>query len=154
MLNQILPRLVENKVKLDFFQIKINPKEIKNYQKILGVVIEILLTYQNKYISLPISPLMFSLEQMEDIMNKIFKSKKIPVVPLAGVDTDLFEDAKEIGMERNFNRIEKLFTAKNIQFPDVSNKELESILNTKKIIDITVGPNNMHDILDSFEENH
>ena len=154
MLNQILPRLVENKVKLDFFQIKMNPKGIKNYQKFLGMVIEILLTYQNRYVSLPILPLMFSLEQMEDIMNKIFESKKIPIVPLAGTDTNLFEDAKEIGIERNFNKIEKLFTVKSVQFPDVLNKELELIVNTKKTIDITMGPNNVHDILDSFEENH
>ena len=154
MINQILPRLVENKISLDFFQIKMSSKGIKNYQKLLRIVSEILLTYPNKHISLPLSPLMFSLEQMEKILNKIFKSKKIPIIPLAGLDTNLFADAKEIGMGPNVNKIEKLFAAKSIQFDDISNKELDSILNTKKVIDVIVGPNNVHDILDSFEENH
>ena len=57
-------------------------------------------------------------------------------------------------MGPNVNKIEKLFAAKSIQFDDISNKELDSILNTKKVIDVIVGPNNVHDILDSFEENH
>ena len=153
-LNQILPRLVENKVSLDFFQIKISPKGIKNYLVFLDMVIEILLGYPNKHISLALSPLMFSQEKLDKIIEKIFECKKIPILPLAGLDSNLFEDAKEIGLERNINKIEKLFAAKTIQSNDFSNKELDLALNTKKRIDVIVGPNNIHDILDSFEENH
>ena len=153
-LNQIIPRLVENKVSLDFFQIKNYPKGIKNYLLFLDMVIELLLSYPNKHISLPLSPLMFSLEKIDNIMNKIFECKKIPIIPLAGLDTNLFEDAKEIGIERNIHKIEKLFSSKTIQSSDLSNKELDSVLKTKKRIDVVIGPNNIHDILDSFEENH
>ena len=154
MLNQILPRLVENKVSLDFFQIKINPRGIKNYLMFLDIVIELLLSYPNKHISLALSPLMFPLEKMDNIVKKIFECKKIPIVPLAGLDTNLFEDAKEIGVERNINKIEKLFASKTIQSSNFLNNQLDSVLKTKKRIDIIVGPNNIHDILDSFEENH
>ena len=154
MLNQILPRLVENKVSLEFFQIKNKSKGIKNYQNFLGMVIEILLSYPNKHISLALSPLMFSLEKMDRTVEKIFECKKIPIIPLAGLDINLFEDAKEIGIERNIKKIEKLFAAKTIQSPEFSNKELDSVLSTKKRIEVIVGPNNIHDILDSFEESH
>jgi hypothetical protein len=39
------------------------------------------------------------------------------------------------------------------EIPSFSKKEVESALKTKKIIIIQVGPNNVHDILDSLE-NH
>ena len=38
--------------------------------------------------------------------------------------------------------------------PIFSKKEVESALRTKKKISVQVGPNNVHDILDSLEENH
>ncbi len=40
------------------------------------------------------------------------------------------------------------------EVPIYAKKEVESSFKTKKTISIIVGPNNVHDILDSFEENH
>ena len=153
-LNQILPRLIQNKVSLEFFQIKTYSKGIKNYFTFLDMVIEVLLAHSNKHISLAMSPLMFSLEKMDNTLKQIFECNKIPIISLAGLDTNLLEDAKELGIERNVNKIKKLIATKYIQSPNFSKKDLEMMLNTKKTVDITVGPNNIHDILDSFEENH
>ena len=69
MLNQIIPRLVENKVSLDFFQIKINPKGIKNYLIFLDTVIRNIVNYPNKHVSLATyHRLMFSVDKLDRIM--------------------------------------------------------------------------------------
>ena len=153
-LNQILPRMVENEVRLEFFQIKTNSKVIKNDFTFLDIIIEILLTHPNKRISLAMSPLIFSLEKMDNTLKQIFECNKIPITPLSGLDTNMLEDAKELGIERSINKIKKLVKTKFVQSSNFSKNDLETVLNTKKVLDITVGPNNVHDILDSFEENH
>jgi hypothetical protein len=86
-------------------------------------------------------------------LKRVFGEKKIPILPLAGVDYTLFDDAKEIGLERNIKKMEKMITVSANEIPSFSKKEVESALKTKKIIDIKIGPNNVHDILDSLE-NH
>ena len=45
-----------------------------------------------------------------------------------------------------------LMTLKEI--PKISANDVKSVLNTKKTVDVVIGPNNVHDILDSLEENH
>jgi len=66
----------------------------------------------------------------------------------------LFNDAKEIGLERNIKKLEKIVTISSNEIPIFSKKEVESALRTKKKISVQLGPNNVHDILDSLEENH
>jgi hypothetical protein len=69
------------------------------------------------------------------------------------VDSSLFDEAKEIGLERNMKKLEKMITITTDEIPPFSKKEVELALKTKKIITIQIGPNNVHDILDSLE-NH
>jgi len=66
----------------------------------------------------------------------------------------LFNEAKEIGLERNIKKLEKIVTTNSDEIPSFLKKEVELAIKTKKIISIKVGPNNVHDILDSLEENH
>jgi hypothetical protein len=40
------------------------------------------------------------------------------------------------------------------KIPKISAKDLKSALNTKETVDVIIGPNNVHDILDSLKENH
>ena len=66
------------------------------------------------------------------------------------------EVEKEIGVKKYLPEIEKLG---KMRFPNhQSTKEIQKIaensLKTKKVVSITIGPNNVHDILDSLEENH
>ncbi len=42
----------------------------------------------------------------------------------------------------------------NHQSPKEIQKIAENSLKTKKVVSITLGPNNVHDILDSLQENH
>ncbi|MDH3695868.1 MAG: thiamine biosynthesis protein [Nitrosopumilus sp.] len=153
-INQIIPRLVQDKIELEFFQLKIKPNGIKNYLIYVNSILEILLQYSNMHVSLALSPSIFSIEFIDNSLKRVFEKKKIPIVPLAGVDTNLFEEAKEIGLGENNKKLEKVVIRSSNEIPVFSKKEVEAALKTKKMISIQVGPNNVHDILDLLDENH
>ena len=156
--NQIIPRLVKEKVTLDFFQIKINPTGAKNYLTFINSVIEVLLheAKSNKlsYVSLALSPLVFSQEFIEYSIRKVFQNNKLPIMPLQGVDFKLFEEAREIRLEKQIPKMNKVILMTLNEIPKIIAKDVKSALNTKKTVNVKVGPNNVHDILDSLEENH
>lgn len=150
-INQILPRLVREEIEMEFFLLRINPNGIKNYLTFVNCVLEILLQDSSKRVSLALSPLIFSTDFIDNSLNQVFSRKKIPIIPLAGVDSQLFEEAKEIGLERNLKKLEKIATLSSDDIPIAIKKEVKIALKNRKRISIKVGPNNVHDILDSFE---
>ena len=81
----------------------------------------------------------------------------IPYFPLSGLDDNVFETAKEIGLEKYLNRIEKLGGSNFSNFKQ-STKEIEKIVKetimSKKTVLVNVGPNNVHDILDEVRTDH
>ncbi|MEK6962020.1 MAG: thiamine biosynthesis protein [Thermoproteota archaeon] len=156
-LNRILPKTIQSKIDLEFFYI-----DIKNSAKniMLIVVVEILcfVAKSNKIrkISLSLSPLIFPSYFVNSIIKRVFKKNFIPWLPLAGLDRDIFDNAKEIGLEKYIIKIEKLA---NLKFDGKSyEKEAQKIANqaikTKKVVSVIVGPNNVHDILDSLKVDH
>ena len=153
-INQIIPRLVQNKIELEFYHLKIKPNGIKNYLIYVNSILEIMLSYSNNRISLALSPLIFSANFIDNSLNQVFSKKKIPIIPLTGVDSQLFEEAKEIGLERNIKKLEKIVSITSNEIPIYSKTEVASALKTKQMISLNLGPNNVHDILDSLEQNH
>lgn len=156
-LNRILPKTIQSKIELEFFYV-----DIKNSAKniMLIVVVEILcfVAKSNKIrkISLSLSPLIFPSYFVNSIIKRVFKKNFIPWLPLAGLDRDIFDNAKEIGLEKYIIKIEKLA---NLKFDGKSyEKEAQKIANqaikTKKVVSVIVGPNNVHDILDSLKVDH
>jgi len=157
-INQIIPRLVKEKIRLDFFQIKINSTGTKNYLTFINSVSEIMLQEAKSnnlsYISLAFSPLVFSQNFIEHVMKKVFQNNKLPIMCLNGVSSTLFDEAKEIGLEKQIPKINKIIAMNSDKIPKISPKDLKSALNTKETVDVIIGPNNVHDILDSLKENH
>ena len=157
-INHIIPRLLKEKIVLDFFQIKNNSNETKNYLNYFDSIIDILVQEANfgkiDYISLPLSPVIFSQKTIEFFMKRIFQNKKIPILPIFGLDNRLFDDAKEIGLEKNIHKIHKIISLDLDKMPKNSGKDLKLNLRTKETVNVVLGPNNVHDILDSLEENH
>ena len=151
-INQILPRLAQNIVELEFFEIKIKPTGIKNYLIYVSSILEIMLQFSNSRVSISLSSLIFSSNFIDNSLMRVFEKKKIPIMPLAGVDSSLFNVAKEIGLERNLKKLEKIVSINSNEVPIYAKTEVENALNTKKKISVKVGPNNIHDILDSFED--
>ena len=153
-IHQIIPRLIQNEIELEFFRLKINPSGIKNYLIYVNSIIEIMLKESDSRISLSLSPLVFSSKFIDNSIKKVFGKNKIPIIPLAGVDTNLFNEAKEIGLENRVKKLEKIVTSRFDDITTFLKKEVETSIKTKRVISIKLGPNNVHDILDSLEENH
>ena len=154
MINQIIPRLVQEKIEIEFYNLKINPNGNKNYLIYVNSIIEILLSYSNNKISLSLSPLIFPSNIIDNALNRNFSKKKIPIIPLAGVDNQLFIEAKEIGLERNIKKLEKMINITSNDVPKFSKTDVELAHKTKKEISVKLGANNVHDILDSLSEDH
>jgi hypothetical protein len=155
MINQIIPRLVKQEIVLEFFHVKINLTGIKNYLIFVDSVLEIMLREGKleklSHVSLALSPLMFSTKFIDYSMKRVFQKDMIPIIPLSGVDSKLFEEAKEIGLEKQIPKLEKLFMIDSNELPMFSSKDIDLAIKTKKSVTVTIGPNNVHDILDSLE---
>jgi hypothetical protein len=103
------------------------------------------------HVSLALSPLMFSTKFIDYSLKRVFQKDMIPIIPLSGVDSKLFEEAKEIGLEKQIPKLEKLFMIDSNELPMFSSKDIDLAIKTKKSVTVTIGPNNVHDILDSLE---
>ena len=159
-LNQILPRTIKSKVELEFYQIPIKGSNSKSLltqiDSVTKIMIRVAKANKIRRISLALSPLIFPLDFVERSIKEVFDSDLTPKTPISGLDDDIFTSAEEIGLRKYLPKIEKLG---KMRFPNhQSAKEIqkiaESSLKTKKVVSITIGPNNVHDILDSLEENH
>lgn len=149
-INQIIPRLVKKQIEIEFYNFKINSSGNKNYLLYVNLILYLLLEQPEKRISLPLLPQIFSSDFIDSSIEQVFENEKIPLLPLAGVDSKIFAYAKEIGIEKNLKKLEKIIRINSTEIPKVSKKIVDDSLSTKKVISVEIGPNNVHDILDSL----
>ena len=153
-LDKLLPRMLRLDIELEFNKI---PKFGKNSEGIISkssLVTDVLIrsAKQSKisHVSLATSPLIFPSDHVETLQKQVFSNNLIPHIALAGIDTEIIRNAKEIGMDKYISKIEKFSKTNFTKVKVKSNKEKIS----KKIIKIRLGPNNVHTILDSLEIEH
>ena len=151
--NQIIPRLVQSKIDIEFFNLKIDPNGNKNYLIYLNSILDILSKQAENKVSLPLSPLVFSPEFLENCVKRVFAARKFPIMPLAGIDMQLFDSAKEIGMDKSLKKLERTIRINVTEMPPAL-KNVDDVLRAKKMVTVTFGPNNVHDILDALEADH
>lgn len=160
-LNQILPRTIKSKIELEFFQIPVKGSGTKGLLTLIDSVNEILICVakMNKIsrISLALSPLIFPLSFIESSIKRVFMNNFVPLTPLVGLDDEIFQTARELGLGKYLSKIEKLgginFSKQYASKVEIK-KIVQNALKKTKTVSITVGPNNIHEILDSLEENH
>ena len=80
------------------------------------------------------------------MVREVFRAGRIPVLPLAGVDSGMVTDARDVGLERAVARLQKTAAITSDHVPAPADREVEQALKAGKRIRITVGPNNVHDI--------
>jgi len=159
MINQIIHRIVKLKISLEFYKIHVNEKlsQMLLTEIITKILIRITTTSDIKRISLSLSPLIHPVDFIENLIKQVYNNDLIPYFPLSGLDNNIFEIAKEIGLEKYLSRIKKLGDSKFYN-PKQSPKKIESIVNetimNKKTVLVNVGPNNVHDILDEIRSDH
>ena len=157
--NQIIRRTVKQKINLEFYKIHVNKKLTSLLQTEITskILIQIATANRIKRISLSISPLIYPVDFSENLMKQIYNKDLIPYFPLSGLDDNVFESAREIGLEKYLSRIKKLGSTKFYNFKE-STKKIEKIVGEsilcKKTVSISVGPNNVHEILDQVRSDH
>ncbi len=159
MINHLLQFIVEPRIQLEFFHVTIDSKGAKNYLIYLNTITDLLckIAKKNKisWVSLAVSPLIFKNVFLEDSIKHIFKNNMIPLFPLSGLDGDIFETARQIGLSKFLPKINKVGQMK---FPNssVQNKLKisQQVLSTRKEIWVKLGPNNLHEIIDSLKLDH
>jgi len=159
-LNNLIPRTLKSKISIEFFQISIQGTGAKNYMLMVEAVTEIILSTASlnhiKRVSLAVSPLIFPQSFIDKISSRVYQKNIIPHTPLLGLGENILDYAKEIGLEKYLPRIEQLGKMKFNSGIVGKNaiKIAQQALETKRVVTVTVGPNNVHDILDSLQTNH
>ncbi|MGQ0605968.1 MAG: thiamine biosynthesis protein [Candidatus Nitrosotenuis sp.] len=154
-INRIIPRMLIQDVTLDFIKIPIKQDTTKAIQQKILLISKVLCQMAKKLhinkVCLSLSPLVFPVWLIEQNLDVVTKNKLTPWIALAGLDNSIIETAKEIGLGKYLSRIEKFGTLKFAQAKaDVSGMALDAT-KTRQTITIRIGPNNIHDILDSIK---
>ena len=156
-LQKIIPRTLETTSNIEFYKMQISGSKLitKNY-----LVTEILSKIASKekisHISLSLSPLVFPSSFMKKLQTRVFELGLIPVIPLSGIDSGIFDNAREIDLEKYIVKIEKLLRTKVLEKPQskISSSTINHILKSRKAVSIKSGPNMIHEVLDSLEVKH
>jgi len=159
MVNQILHRIVKLKISLEFYKIHVNGKlsQILLTEITAKILVQIAITNNAKRISLALSPLIYPVDFVESLTKQVYSKNLIPYFPLSGLDDNVFETAKEIGLEKYLSSIKKLGGSNYSnfkQYPKKIEKIIEETIMNKKTVLVNVGPNNVHDILDEVRTDH
>ncbi len=106
----VLRRTIKPKISLEFYRIHINKKlpSLMLTEITAKILVQIAITNSVKRISLALSPLIHPVDFVESLNKQVYNKNLIPYFPLSGLDGNIFETAKEIGLEKYLNRIEKL----------------------------------------------
>lgn len=151
MLNQILPRLLRRDVTVDVLYINAAKG---SYQGLVSLILEILINDARSCgisrVSVPVSPLIFPAEFVDYTTNRIFESKKTPILPLSGLDSGMFADAGQLGLERSIPGVARLLRGAG-KAAGFAAEQLEQALKSRQKVSVMVGPNNVHDFLDSLD---
>ena len=153
-LDKILPRMLKSEIELDFDKIQKFDKSSNGLLRKISHITEILIKSAKEkkitHIATAISPLIFPSTFSHTLQKRIFDEKIISHISLAGIDSGILENAKEIGMEKYLERIDKL---SKMKFTKLKPKSIQK-KSVKKTIKVKLGPNNIHTILDSLEIEH
>lgn len=153
-INRIIPRLLSTTVTLDFCQIQLKSDSAKSLQQktltVTAVLCQLAKKHKIQRVCLSLSPLAFPIWLIEQNLDIISRSKLAPWIALAGIDHSIIETAKELGLGKYLSRIEKFGMLRFSQSkPDVSGL-VQKAIKSHQYISVRIGPNNIHDILDSI----
>ena len=159
MVNQIIHRTVKPKINLEFYKIPINKKlaSLLLAEITTKVLVRIATISSTKRISLGLSPLIHPVDFVESLIKQAYNKNLVPYFPLSGLDDNVFESAREIGLEKYLDRIKKLGSSRfydSKQPTKKIEKIVEESITSKKTVSVNVGQNNVHEILDEVRSNN
>ncbi|MDE1845595.1 MAG: thiamine biosynthesis protein [Thaumarchaeota archaeon] len=156
-INKILPRIIKENITLHICKMKGSSGLPTAITAITQLMISIASSEKIGRISLGISPMIFPISFCEYNSNLVFQNKIIPWFSLSVIDSEIFENAKEIGLEKYISNLEDL-CKKHLNYKKISMSEVsrhaKDALKTLKCISVTAGSKNIYDIIDSLKSNH
>ena len=156
-LQRILPRTLQIQFEIEFYKISGLGNNIASKNFLVTEILPRIATREKiSYVGLPISPLVFPSTFIKKIKLKIFEFGLIPFIPLSGIGLEIFENAKEIGFEKHVEKIEKILRTKIIEkrIKKLSERDIDGIVESKKTAKVKLGPNVLHEILDTLQIKH
>ena len=156
-LQRILPRTLQIQFEIEFYKISGFGNNLASKNFLVTEILPRIATREKiSYVGLPISPLVFPSAFIKKIKLKIFEFGLIPFVPLSGIGLEIFENAKEIGFEKHVEKIEKILRTKIIEkrIKKLSERDIDGVIKSKKTARVNLGPNVLHEILDTLQIKH
>ena len=156
-LQRILPRTLQIQFEIEFYKISGLGNNIASKNFLVTEILPRIATREKiSYVGLPITPLVFPSAFIKKIKLKIFEFGLIPFIPLSGIGLEVFENAKEIGFEKHEKKIEKILRTKIIEkrIKKLSERDIDGIVESKKTAKVKLGPNMLHEILDTLQIKH
>ena len=156
-LQKILSRTLQTRSEIEFYKITGLDSNLVSKNFLFGEILsKIALSEKISFVSLPISPLVFPSTLIKKLENKIFDFGLIPHIPLSGIGFEIFDNAKEVGLEKYIIKIEKTLQTKIVEKhgKKLSNEAIGGIMASKKTVGVKLGPNIIHEILDALEVKH
>ena len=156
-LQKILSRTLQIRSEIEFYNITGLDSNLISKNFLFGEILsKIALREKISFVSLPISPLVFPSTLIKKLENKIFNFGLIPHIPLSGIGFEIFDNAKEVGLEKYIIKIEKTLQTKIVEKhgKKLSNEAIGRIMTSKKTVGVKLGPNIIHEILDALEVKH
>lgn len=87
---------------------------------------------------------------IETIMQETLSAGKTPFMPLIFMSNEIFSYAREIGIELDIVAGSLTLKEKLQRFNDTIDREAKAAIKHSKKLELTVGPNYLHDIIDSI----
>ena len=156
-LQKLLPRTLQTNSEIEFYNVSSigNDLKVRNlvFTEILG---KIAARKKISHIALSVSPLVFESSFIKKLQIRVFEAGLIPHIPLSGIDSELFDNAKEIGLEKFVVKIETMLRKKTRKIVNKKTtvKNIAEIIKTKKAVKIGLGPNMLHNVLDTLKVKH
>ena len=159
MVNQIIHRTVKPKINLEFYKIPVDKKLalLLLAEITTKVLVRIATISSTKRISLGLSPLIHPVDFVESLIKQAYNKNLVPYFPLSGLDDNVFESAREIGLEKYLGKIKKLGSSRfydSKQPAKKIEKIVEESIMSKNTVSVNVGQNNVHEILDEVRSNN
>ena len=156
-LQKILPRTLKTKSEIEFYKIPNLGKDFNSKNFLTNeILLKIAVKEKISHIMLSLSPLIFPSTVIKKLQEHAFRLGLTPHIPLSGIESGIFINAKEIGLEKYIPKIEKLLRTKIVDknTKKVSENSIRNILKNRRVVTVKLGPNVVHEILDSLEVDH
>jgi len=155
-LQKILPRILKTSSEIEFYNVPTFGSNLTTKNTLLLKVLSKIATKEKiSHVELPVSPLLFRSDFIKKLQISAFENGLIPYIPLSGIGSEIFDNAREIGLEKSVVKIESVLrkkkTYQKMKFTDTA---VNAILNSKKAVVVKLGPNMLHEVLDTLQVKH